>query len=201
MSPAPKRGRPSNAPSLPNWRSSPPLRPADEADRGPAPAESAVCLPRLLVFPILPLDAARFEITRNRHSDGWEEELLTKLCEQAKSLQLVLHRILQFGKTQLDPLRMQCLIQFGNHVAGGDVHAGHRLRCNDQPAYGCRRCRHGVQHALLEEFGIGKEQRRIPPEQNEPGDPARIGISRNVVIAFDAAGAAQYGGMRAPAVP
>src|SRR6476620_9108485 len=92
---------------------------------------------------------------RNGYADGWEEVVLAKLREQAKSFQLVLHGIFEFGKTQFDALRLQRLIQFCNHVAGCDVYAGDRLRCNDQPAYGCRRCRHGIQDTFLEEFSIG----------------------------------------------
>ena len=99
------------------------------------------------------------------------------------------------------PCACNASIQFGDHIAGGDVYAGDRLRCNDQPAYGCRRCRHGVQDAFLEEFGVGEEQRRIPPKQDQPGDPACIRISRDVVITFDAMGATQYGGVWAPTVP
>src|SRR5215813_13890903 len=154
-----------------------------------------------LVLPVVPFHIIDFKITRHGYADGWEEVALPKLREQAKSLQLILYGILEFGKTQLDTLRMQRLVQFGNHVAGGDIHAGDRLRGDDQPAHGCRRRRHGIQGAFLEEFSVGEEQRRIPPKQDQPRDSARIRISLDVVIAFDAVGAPQHGGVWTPAVP
>ena len=54
---------------------------------------------------------------------------------------------------------------------------------------------------VLEQLGIGEEQRRIPAEQHQAGDQARVGIARDVVIALDAVGAAENGGVRPPAVP
>jgi len=154
-----------------------------------------------LVLPVLPLHVIEFEITRNGCTNGREEVILAKLREQAKSLQLVLYGIFEFGKTKLDALRVQRLVQFGDHIAGGDVYAGDRLRCDDHPTYGRRRRRHGVPDALVEEFGVGEEQWRIPPEQDQPGDPACTRISCDVVIAFDAVGATQYGGVWPPAIP
>jgi len=65
-----------------------------------------------------------FQVTGNGRANGREEILLAKLREQSKSLQLVLYRIFQFGKAQLDALRVQRLVQFGDGIAGGDVHAG-----------------------------------------------------------------------------
>ena len=35
--------------------------------------------------------------------------------------------------------------------------------------------RHRVQHALLEQLGIGEEQRRIPAEQHQAGMQPRFG--------------------------
>src|SRR5258708_24027624 len=90
-----------------------------------------------LVLPVLPLDIVGFEITRNGYADGWEEVILAKLREQAKSFQLVLYGIFEFGKTQLYALRVQRLIQFSDHVAGCDFCAGDRLRCTAQPPSPC----------------------------------------------------------------
>src|ERR1700739_3161981 len=95
-----------------------------------------------LVLPVLPLYIVDFQVTGNGCAKGWEKILLAKLREQSKSLQLVLYRIFQFGKAELDTLRVQRLVQFGDCIAGGDVHAGDWLRRNDQPAHRRRRFRH-----------------------------------------------------------
>src|SRR6202051_1123240 len=105
-------------------------------------SEHEVCAASSGVLPVLPLYTVGFEVTGNGRANGWEKILLAKLREQSKSLQLVLHWIFQFGKAKLDTLRVQRFVQFGDCVAGGDVHAGDRLRRNDHPAYGRRRFRH-----------------------------------------------------------
>src|SRR5258708_28170891 len=88
-----------------------------------------------LVLPVLPLHIIEFEITRNGYADGWEEVILAKLREQAKSFELVLYGIFEFGKTQLDTLRVQRLIHFRNYVADGAYYPGDRLRANHHPTY------------------------------------------------------------------
>src|ERR1700721_2533182 len=92
-------------------------------------------------------------------------------------LHLVLYGILELGKTKLDALCVQRLVQFGECIAGGDVHAGDRLRRNDQPTYRRWRFRHGIQNALLEEFGVGEEEWRVPPKQDQSRDLACIRIT------------------------
>src|ERR1700726_2262213 len=154
-----------------------------------------------MLLPVLPLYIVDFQVTGNGCANGWEKILLAKLREQSKSLQLVLYWIFQFGKAELDTLRVQRLVQFGECIAGGDVHAGDRLRRYDQPMYRRRRFRHGIQNALLEEFGVGEEQWRVPPKQDQSRDLACIRVPRDVVITFDPVGAAQYGRVRAPPVP
>ena len=83
----------------------------------------------------------------------------------------------------------------------GDVDAGDRLRRNNKPAHRRRRCRHRIEDPFLEQFGVGKKQRRIPAKQDQAGYETGIGIARDVVIAFDAVGAAQDRRVRPPAVP
>src|ERR1700730_662183 len=138
--------------------------PADqEGEAGSAALTSAraACKAASLVWsrvlPVLPLHIMNFKVTGNGCANRWEKATLAKLREQSKSLQLVLYGIFEFGKAKLDTLRVQRLVQFGDYIAGGDVHAGDWLRRNDQPAYGRRRFRHGVKSALFEEFSVGEE--------------------------------------------
>jgi hypothetical protein len=48
---------------------------------------------------------------------------------------------------------------------------------------------------------IGEEQRRIPTEQHQAWNSARLGIARHVVIALDAFGLAENRKVRPPSVP
>src|SRR5258705_7621325 len=93
------------------------------------------------------------------------------------------------------------MVQLGGCITCGDIDTGDRFRCDDQPTHRSWRLRHRVQNALLEQFGVGEEQRRIPPKQDQTRYPAGIRISRDVMIAFDTLGAAQHGGVWTPAVP
>ena len=141
--------------------------------------------------PSRPIRPVGLQIGADGRADRREEELFAEACEKSEALQLVLDRVLQLGKAQLDARRVQGLVQFGQHVGGGDVDAGDRLGGDDQPAHRRRRCRHGVEHALLEQLGIGEEQRRVPAEQDQAGDQAGVGIARDVVVALDAVGPAR----------
>src|SRR5512139_453550 len=141
------------------------------------------------------------EIAVDGRPHGGEEGLLAKLRKQPESLQLVLDRVLHLGEAQLDARCVQGMVQFGQHVGGGDVHAGDRFGRHDQPAHRRRRSGHRIERALVEQFGVGEEQRRIPAEQDQAGDQARAGIALDVVVALDALRTSEDGRVRAPAVP
>ncbi|MNT19945.1 hypothetical protein D3C72_1552330 [compost metagenome] len=96
---------------------------------------------------------------------------------------------------------MQRVVQFSQHVGGGHVDAGDRFCGDHQPAHGRGRCRDGVEHAVAEQFGVGEKQGGIPAKQDQAGDQACVGVAFDVVVALDPIGAAQYRGVRAPAVP
>src|SRR5262249_60770521 len=87
-------------------------------------------------LPTLPVHIVELEIAGNGNANCRKEILFAKLCEQSKSLQLVLYRIFQLGETKLDAPLVQRLVQLRNCVACGDVHAGDRFRRNDQPTHG-----------------------------------------------------------------
>ena len=133
--------------------------------------------------------------------DGWKERRFAKPREQPESLQLVLDRVLHLGHAQLDARRVQGVVQFSQHVGRGHVHTGDGFRRNDQPAHGRRRRRHGVEHSVIEQFGVGEKQRRIPAKQHQAGDKARVGITLDVVVALDPLGLPQHRGIRPPAIP
>src|SRR5262245_20527416 len=57
---------------------------------------------RAAVLPIHPVDGVRLEVAADRGADGREEGVFTDLLVQTESLELVLHRILELGKAQLD---------------------------------------------------------------------------------------------------
>ena len=110
------------------------------------------------------------EVTVHGRVNGREKMLFAEAREKPKALQLVLDRIFQFGKAQLDTRRSQCVVKFGQGVGRSDIDAGHRLRRDDQPAHRRRRRRHRVEDPLLEQLGVGEKQGRIPAEQDQAGD-------------------------------
>src|SRR3954470_17790690 len=138
-----------------------------------------------LILPVLPVHIMKLKVTGNGDANCRKEEALAELCEQSKPLELVLYGILELGKAQRDAHRMQRIVQLRDHIARGDIDAGDRFGRDDQPPYRSWRLRHRVQRALLEQLGVGEEQGRVPPEQNQPGYPARIRISRYVMSAGD----------------
>src|SRR5260221_11289621 len=89
-----------------------------------------------LVLPVLPHYIIDFQVAGNGCADGREKAILAKLRQQSEFLQLVLYGILELCKTKLDTLCVQSLVQFGECIAGGSVHAGDRLPPNDQPTSG-----------------------------------------------------------------
>src|SRR5215471_6842805 len=105
-----------------------------------------------VLLPVLPLDLMALQKSGDGNANSWKEILLAKLREQAEPLQLVLYGIFELGKAKFYAFRMQCLVQFAEHVAGGDVNAGDRLRRDDQPAYLGRRFGDGIQRAFLEKL-------------------------------------------------
>ena len=65
-----------------------------------------------------------------------------------------------------DILALVCL-NFLSVVGSGDIDTGDRFCAHDQPLHRCGRCCRHVQHAVLKQFGIGEEQRCIPPKQHQ----------------------------------
>src|SRR6266567_7472183 len=91
-----------------------------------------------LVLPVIPSNIVDFKVTGNGRAEGWKEVAFAELRVQSKPLQLVLHRILEFGKAKFDAPRVQRLVQFGDGIAGGDVDACDGFRRDYQPTHGCR---------------------------------------------------------------
>ena len=69
-------------------------------------------------------------------------------------------------------------------VGGGDVDAGDRLGRDDEPADGGGRARDRVEHAVVEELGVGEKERGIPAEQHEARDQMGVRIAGDVVVAL-----------------
>src|SRR4029450_3008649 len=130
-----------------------------------------------------------------------KERVFADLRVQPKSLEFVLHRILELGKAQLDSRLTQGLVELLEGFGCGDIDAGDRFRRYDHPVHGSRRFRHRLQNALFEQLRVGEEQGRIPAKEDQTGDLAGVRVARDVVVALDALGAAQDRGVRTPAIP
>src|SRR5262249_10946171 len=130
-----------------------------------------------LVLPVYPVHGVAIEIAIDGAADGRKEARFAELRQEAESLELVLHRVLEFGEAQLDVDLAERLIQLGEGVGGGHVDAGDRFCRNDEPARRRRRARDRVQSPLLEELRVGEEQRSVPAKEHQAGDLACTGIA------------------------
>jgi hypothetical protein len=72
------------------------------------------------------------EVAANGSFDGRKEKRLADLCEKSKSLELVPHRVLEFGEAQLYAGVVQRFVQFGKHIGCGHSDVGGRLRTAGQ---------------------------------------------------------------------
>lgn len=135
------------------------------------------------------------EIAGNGGTDGGKEEPFADLREKSESLELVFDGVFELGEAQLDSGLVQSFVQFGEVIGCGDVHAGDRFRRYDQPARRSGRSRRRIQDTLFEQLGIGEEQGCIPAKEDQAGYLTGVGIAREVVVAPDAFGAAQYCGV------
>src|SRR6516162_6104751 len=89
---------------------------------------------RRAMLPVDPLDRVSGQIRAHRFADGGEKGLLAKACKKPEALQLVLHGVLHLRESQVDACRAQSLLELANGIGCSDVHAGHRLRRDHQPA-------------------------------------------------------------------
>ena len=140
------------------------------------------------------------KITGHRSFDGWKEESLADLFEKPEPLELVLYRVLHFREPQLDAR----LLKVRSNSASMSAEVTSTL-VTGSAATTSQRTGGGdfatASSTLLEQLGVGEEQRCIPAKQHQTGDLPRVGIAFDVVVARDAVGAAQHRGMRPPAVP
>ena len=54
------------------------------------------------------------------------------------------------------------MLELAKHVSGSHVNAGDRLGRDDDSSHRSRRFCNGVEHALVEELGVGEEERCVP---------------------------------------
>ena len=126
----------------------------------------------VIAFRIVPFDRHGFRgnaSPRRRASGGTR----SPNCRTARSVcSLSFTGSLSSAKHSSMPWSCRDAIEFGQHVGGRDVDAGHRLRRDDEPPHRRRRRRHRAEHSFLEQFGVGEEQRRVPAEHHQSGNAA-----------------------------
>src|SRR4029077_16862519 len=59
----------------------------------------------------------------------------------------------------------------------------------------------GVEDSLVEELGVGEEERCVPTKQHQAGNATRSGIARDVVVAANTIDSTEHCEVRPPAVP
>ena len=105
-----------------------------------------------------------------------QEPSFAELREQPEALQLVLHRVLQLGEAKLDAARRSCSSSSTSASAAvtSTLVIGSAATTTRAPASATLDRR---EHPLAEQLGIGEEQRRVPAEQHQAGDPASLADS------------------------
>src|SRR5262245_27234219 len=93
------------------------------------------------------------------------------------------------------------MLEFAKHVSRRHVNTGDRLGRDDNSPHRSRRFCNGVEHALVEELGVGEKERSIPTKQYQAGNATRGGITLDVVVAPNTIDSAEHCEMWAPAIP
>src|SRR6516162_9938047 len=150
---------------------------------------------------LYPVHRVALEVAADGGIYGRKEGAFAKVGKEPEALELVSYGIFELGEAQLDSALVQSLVQFGEGIGSGDIDAGDRLRGDDQPARRDGRFYRRIENTLFEQLGIGKEQGRVPAEEDQAGYLARIRIPRDVVVAPDAFGTPQHRGVGTPAIP
>src|SRR6185369_15090965 len=117
-----------------------------------------------LLVPVDPFNLMDREIGIHRFSDGRKESVFAESLEQAELFEFVLDRVFHLGKAQLDAGGVESIIELADCVSGRNINTGHWLRRDDDPPCGRRRICNGVQHTFVEQLGVRKEKRGIPPK-------------------------------------
>jgi hypothetical protein len=76
------------------------------------------------------------------------------------------------------PRRRELLVELLEHVGCGGVDVGDRLGRDDHPTDGKRGLADERHHTLAERVGVGEEERRVPPEEQEPRHGDAFGYLR-----------------------
>jgi hypothetical protein len=82
-----------------------------------------------------PIYSVTLDIVSDGGLNGWKEVFFPNLREKSEPLEFVLYGIFELGEAQLSVSAMQHLVQFGECISRGNVHAGDRFCRNDKPAH------------------------------------------------------------------
>ena len=100
----------------------------------PIDGDWAACGLRRAILPVDPVYGTAGEIGIHGFTEGCEKGLLAEALEKLEAFELVLDWILHLCETQLDPGGVQRVLELADSVGRGDVDAGDRLCCDDEPA-------------------------------------------------------------------
>ena len=137
----------------------------------------------------------------HRLVDSREEGLFAEAREKPETLELILHRILHFGETQLDARGVQGVVEFAEASAAvtSTLVTGSAVTTSQRTGVGefatASRTRSSNSSALAKNSGASQRN------STRPGIRRASRIAGDVVIALDAFDAAQHGRMRPPAIP
>src|SRR4029453_17563241 len=95
------------------------------------------------------------EVAFDRGVDRRMEAILAEQLKQAEAPHLVLHRVLQFGETQVDALVGKLVGQVRKGVRGGHVDAGDRRRRDHHAPDPRRRIRNDAHDPVMKRSALG----------------------------------------------
>src|SRR4051812_9486562 len=91
--------------------------------------------------------------------------------------------------------------ELGKHVSGSHINVGDGLgRDEDSPDWSWRLC-NGLEHALMEELGVGEEKGRAPTKEHQAGNTTRSRIAVDVVVAPNSFDPAEHSVVWPPGAP
>ena len=125
---------------------------------------------------------------------------IVKAGGKAVAFDLVSDRVFQLGENKLNARLAQFVVQINQHICRSDVDTGHRLGRHHEPAYRGGTVIDLGQYLLVELFGIGEEQGRIPTEDQQARYKPRIRVTLEIVVALYPFSPREHCIMRTPAI-
>ena len=113
-----------------------------------------------------PLSASLSTEGVDRGVKGGEEVIWIEGADELVTLELLSHRVLEFGKHKGGAVGVEFLVKVGDHVGSGSVNVGHWLGGYENPERSWRGSSEAAD-LVAESAGVGEEQGCVESEDHE----------------------------------